>query len=46
MPQTLHVVSLGDSLAYGAGDESGEGGITGRLDDELRARGVSAVETA
>lgn len=42
--QTLHVVALGDSLAYGAGDESGEG-ITGRLDDELRARGVTAVET-
>jgi lysophospholipase L1-like esterase len=44
MPNTLHVVSLGDSLAYGAGDESGEG-ITGRLDDELRARGVTSVET-
>lgn len=44
MPATLHVVSLGDSLAYGAGDESGEG-ITGRLEDELRARGVTAVET-
>jgi lysophospholipase L1-like esterase len=44
MPKNLHVVSLGDSLAYGAGDESGEG-ITGRLDDELRARGVTSVET-
>lgn len=44
VPQTLHVVSLGDSLAYGAGDESGEG-ITGRLEDELRARGVNTVET-
>ncbi len=44
MPETLHVVSLGDSLAYGAGDESGEG-ITGRLEDELRARGVTAVDT-
>ena len=44
MPQTLHVVAIGDSLAYGAGDESGEG-ITGRLDDELRARGVATVET-
>jgi lysophospholipase L1-like esterase len=44
MPKTLHVVSLGDSLAYGAGDESGEG-ITGRLDDELRARGLTSVET-
>lgn len=44
MPQTLHVVALGDSLAYGAGDESGEG-IAGRLDDELRARGVRTVDT-
>ena len=44
MPQTLHVVSIGDSLAYGAGDESGRG-IAGRLDAELRARGVSEVET-
>ena len=44
MPQTLHVVSIGDSLAYGAGDESGEG-IAGRLEDELRARGVDDVET-
>lgn len=44
MPQNLHVVALGDSLAYGAGDESGEG-IAGRLEDELRARGVNTVET-
>ncbi|HEX2061522.1 MAG TPA: GDSL-type esterase/lipase family protein [Thermoanaerobaculia bacterium] len=44
MPETLHVVAIGDSLAYGAGDESGEG-IAGRLDDELRARGVAQVET-
>ncbi|HEX8171462.1 MAG TPA: GDSL-type esterase/lipase family protein [Thermoanaerobaculia bacterium] len=44
MPKTLHVVTLGDSLAYGAGDETGEG-ISGRLDDELRTRGVSEVET-
>jgi lysophospholipase L1-like esterase len=44
MPESLHVVALGDSLAYGAGDESGEG-ITGRLEDELRARGIDAVET-
>ena len=44
MPETLHVVSIGDSLAYGAGDESG-GGIAGRLDAELRQRGVSDVET-
>jgi lysophospholipase L1-like esterase len=44
MPETLHVVSLGDSLAYGAGDESGAG-IAGRLEDELRAHGIDRVET-
>jgi lysophospholipase L1-like esterase len=44
MPETLHVVALGDSLAYGAGDETGEG-IAGRLDDELQSRGVRSVET-
>ena len=44
MPETLHVVAIGDSLAYGAGDESGEG-IAGRLDEELRRRGVRSVET-
>jgi lysophospholipase L1-like esterase len=44
MPRTLHVVAIGDSLAYGAGDESGEG-IAGRLEDELRTRGVREVET-
>jgi lysophospholipase L1-like esterase len=43
MPEALHVVTLGDSLAYGAGDESGEG-ITGRLEEELRGRGVSSVD--
>lgn len=42
MPTTLHVLTLGDSLAYGAGDETGEG-IAGRLEDELRVRGVSSV---
>ena len=44
MPQTLHVVAIGDSLAYGAGDESGEG-ITGRLDDELHKHGIRDVDT-
>ena len=44
MPHDLSVVSLGDSLAYGAGDESGEG-IAGRLDHELRARGIAGVDT-
>jgi lysophospholipase L1-like esterase len=43
MPETLTVVAIGDSLAYGAGDETGEG-ISGRIDDELRARGVRSVE--
>lgn len=44
MPQTLHVVAIGDSLAYGAGDESGEG-IAGRLEEELQThfRGVETV---
>lgn len=37
-------VILGDSLARGAGDESGLG-IAGRLDDELRRRGVRARRT-
>lgn len=44
MPETLHVVSIGDSLAYGAGDESG-GGITGRIDDELEKHGIHDVHT-
>ena len=44
MPQTLHVVTIGDSLAYGAGDESGKG-IAGRIDDELHAYGVRDVDT-
>jgi lysophospholipase L1-like esterase len=43
MPETITVVALGDSLAYGAGDETGEG-ISGRLEDELQARGVRNVE--
>ena len=42
MPAALRIVTLGDSLAYGAGNETGEG-IAGRLEDELRARGVSSV---
>ena len=44
MPDTLHIVALGDSLAYGAGDESGRG-IGGRLEDELRAHGIANVQT-
>lgn len=37
-------ILLGDSLARGAGDETGMG-ISGRLDDELRRRGVHAQRT-
>ncbi|HEX7151321.1 MAG TPA: GDSL-type esterase/lipase family protein [Thermoanaerobaculia bacterium] len=44
IPGELRVVVIGDSLAYGAGDESRQG-IPGRLKDELRTRGVDAVET-
>jgi lysophospholipase L1-like esterase len=41
-PTAIRVVTLGDSLAYGAGDESGKG-LAGRLEAELRDRGVSKV---
>jgi lysophospholipase L1-like esterase len=44
VPAALRVVTLGDSLAYGAGDESGKG-LAGRLRSELRDRGVSDVTT-
>ena len=40
----IRVVALGDSLAYGAGDESHKG-ITGRLKEDLTARGFRDVET-
>jgi lysophospholipase L1-like esterase len=43
-PDSLHIVTLGDSLAYGAGDESGEG-IAGRIRLELERAGVEQVET-
>ena len=42
--RSLHVVTLGDSLAYGAGDETGRG-IAGRLEEELRRRGMTDSET-
>ncbi len=38
------VVLLGDSLAYGTGDESGKG-IGGWLDEELKRRGVASRPT-
>jgi lysophospholipase L1-like esterase len=41
----LHVVTIGDSLAYGIGDEEGKG-IAGRLEPELRDRGIESVVTA
>ena len=41
---TVAPIILGDSLARGAGDESGLG-ISGRLDEELRRRGVRARRT-
>ena len=43
-PASIRVVTLGDSLAYGAGDETGKG-LAGRLKVELKDRGVSDVTT-
>lgn len=40
----VHVALVGDSLAYGAGDEEGKG-IGGRLETELRSRGVGVTTT-
>ena len=42
--EAINIVTLGDSLAYGAGDESGRG-IAGRLRDELEQRGIQTVQT-
>lgn len=39
----LRVVVIGDSLAYGTGDETGKG-IPGDLDDALRGRGIASVD--
>ena len=39
----LRVVVVGDSLAYGTGDESGKG-IPANLEEELRQRGVASIE--
>lgn len=44
IPDHLNVVTIGDSLAYGTGDESRRG-LSGRLLDELRARGVADPST-
>lgn len=42
--RSLHVALVGDSLAYGAGDEEGKG-LAGRLQPELQSRGVTSVVT-
>ena len=42
--ENLNVVTIGDSLAYGAGDETGRG-IAGRLKNELLDRGLDRPET-
>jgi lysophospholipase L1-like esterase len=42
--KTISPIILGDSLARGAGDESGLG-ISGRLDEELRRRHIPARRT-
>ncbi|HVR44310.1 MAG TPA: GDSL-type esterase/lipase family protein [Thermoanaerobaculia bacterium] len=41
-PPELNVAVVGDSLAHGVGDESGMG-IAGRLEPELRSRGVESI---
>jgi len=43
-PSTIAPIILGDSLARGAGDSAGLG-ISGRLDEELRRRGLRARRT-
>jgi lysophospholipase L1-like esterase len=43
-PATIAPLVLGDSLARGAGDETGLG-ISGRLDQELKRRGLKARRT-
>jgi lysophospholipase L1-like esterase len=44
-PGEMRVTLLGDSLAFGAGDEEGKG-IGGRLEPELRSRGVKSIVTS
>lgn len=43
LPQSLQIVTLGDSLAAGTGDE-GSDGIAGRIEPYLESRGVSGIE--
>ena len=40
----MRLVTIGDSLAYGTGDER-DGGIAGRVAAELKKRGVASVDT-
>lgn len=50
MPEQLTVALVGDSLAYGTGDETGRGGIAGYLKQELpvltRNLAVSGAQTS
>src|SRR5687767_6712006 len=43
-PRKINVALVGDSLAFGAGDESGKG-LGGRLEPELRSRGIHSIVT-
>lgn len=42
--RSMHVALVGDSLAFGAGDEDGKG-IGGRLEPEMRSRGIDSLVT-
>lgn len=44
LDRPLRVVTIGDSLAYGTGDEERKG-IAGRLRTELKSRGMTDAET-
>lgn len=44
LARDFRVATLGDSLAYGSGDEAGKG-IAGRIEPELRSRGAKRVVT-
>ena len=44
-PAEINLVVIGDSLAHGTGDETGRG-IAGRLEEELRAKGVQTIFSA
>lgn len=44
LAREMRVAFIGDSLAYGAGDEAGKG-IAGRIEPELRDRGFKSIVT-